>query len=210
MEWEGRGLVGYVSIGRLWIEHWQHYPCAKKNEISKIYFKHFCCFAVRTNRQSPRLQGDFMPPVDVAIVTLLTDNTFLPGVQCLLYSLRDNDRFSLKIPKIVLVTSAVSKVTRKQITRIDPKNVSVVEVEAIPNPHAAGERSVRASRKARVMNPGEVATEATYITTEFLKFLRSVYYLVCGPAVASLGLRVTANPPNSFCSLILLFLLLLH
>ena len=63
--------------------------------------------------------------------TLLTSDSFLPGVQALAYSLHKHSQ----VPLLVLVTPQVRKHTRVQLHRLPLCSVS--EVRAIPNPHAA-------------------------------------------------------------------------
>jgi len=68
-----------------------------------------------------------------AIITMMTSDDFLPGVQCLFYSLASKNCHNAD--KIVLVTDAISKPTRIQLKRI--RGLAIREVEAIPNPHAS-------------------------------------------------------------------------
>ena len=68
-----------------------------------------------------------------ALATLLTSDSFLPGVQALCYSLAKYPLPS-SIDKVVLVTKAVSKATLYQLKKIP--HLKVKKVDDIPNPHA--------------------------------------------------------------------------
>jgi len=65
-----------------------------------------------------------------AYVTLLTSDSFLPGVQALAHTLHKHSR----IPLVIMATAQVKKHTRVQLRRL--LLCSLLEVEAIPNPHA--------------------------------------------------------------------------
>uniref|UniRef100_A0A7S3PP17 Hexosyltransferase n=1 Tax=Aplanochytrium stocchinoi TaxID=215587 RepID=A0A7S3PP17_9STRA len=67
----------------------------------------------------------------VAMVTLVTSDSFLPAAQVLIFSFR---RFHNDIPVVVLVTPNVSKVTRVILKRT---GATVTTVESIENPHLA-------------------------------------------------------------------------
>ncbi|KAJ8608818.1 hypothetical protein CTAYLR_009358 [Chrysophaeum taylorii] len=68
----------------------------------------------------------------MAFVTLLTDNSYLPGTQVLLHSLRET---RTKRALVVMVTSEVSARSRAKLSSAD----RVIQVEPIPNPHEASD-----------------------------------------------------------------------
>lgn len=73
-----------------------------------------------------------------AYASLITSDDFLPGLQCMLFSLRrsmmmTNDKSTDEISTIVLTTKQVSDATRKTIENMNGVN-EVRVVEPIPNP----------------------------------------------------------------------------
>lgn len=61
--------------------------------------------------------------------TMITSDSFMPGLQCMVYSLQ---KTGTKIPICVLVTSQVSKITQAKIKTL---GIKPVLVEAIANPN---------------------------------------------------------------------------
>ncbi len=72
-----------------------------------------------------------VPLDECAYVTLLTSDSFLPGVQTLAYSLHKHSR----VPLVILATPQVKKHTRVMLRRLP--NCELHEVQPIANPHAA-------------------------------------------------------------------------
>jgi hypothetical protein len=81
-----------------------------------------------------------VPPKPSVYVTLLTDDSFLPGVQTLIHSVDKHAKLARDF--IVLVTPNVAKVTRKVLARktgaARRRKVQVIvrQVDPIANPHA--------------------------------------------------------------------------
>ena len=67
----------------------------------------------------------------IAYVSMITSDDFLPGLQCMVYSLK---RTKTSIPIHIIMTKQVSTLVRKKIEQLD---VSVRIVEPIPNPNAS-------------------------------------------------------------------------
>jgi len=80
--------------------------------------------------------GVAVPAKKYAYVTMITSDSFMPGLQCMVYSLQ---KTGTKIPICVLVTCQVSKITQLQIKSL---GVKLVVVKPIGNPntnsHAPG------------------------------------------------------------------------
>jgi len=73
--------------------------------------------------------GVAVPAKKYAYVTMITSDSFMPGLQCMVYSLQ---KTGTKIPICVLVTCQVSKITQLQIKSL---GVKLVVVKPIGNPN---------------------------------------------------------------------------